>query len=226
MRVLFIFFALLFSNACSSQTKIFIGAGVNQSSFATGTVTQRTTDKTTTSGQTSWLATTHIEKKLSSSYAAFAGLDFYAAKARVRRTDFSSTDERDITINYLMIPIGVSGKIFSTKTGGGFIAFGAYASYALSGREKGTYSFATNSTSVIYNNIQIRSSNPNQISPTVVNPFDLGALVEAGLNIHKFRISARYLRGLSTVMTNPDLYSSRYYSQSLALVLNYQCFSF
>jgi len=206
-----------------AQTKIFIGGGLSQSSFASGTATQKPFDKTSSSGLISGLANVQIEKSVFKSYTVFTGLGFNSARAHISRTGFSSTDERDITIDYLMIPIGISRKIFTTKAGIGWCSLAGYAAYAISGIEKGVYTYLNNSPSIIYNKVQIRSNNPDQSSPTVVVPFDFGLQAEVGFDINRFRICTKYLWGLKGVMANPDLYSSQYFNRTFTIALNYQC---
>lgn len=203
-----------------------MGGGISHSSFASGTSSQNTSDRVSSSSLISGLANMQIERSIKKSYKVFTGLTYHVARAHISRTTFSSVDERDVSLDYLMVPVGISRKLFSSKAGIGWCSLAGYAAYAISGYEKGLFTFSGNNPSVVHNKIYIQSNNADRISPTVVVPFDFGLNAEVGFDCNRIRICAKYLRGFKGVMANPGFYDSKYFNQIFTLSVNFQAFTF
>jgi hypothetical protein len=221
-RISYFLLLVTFQPSFGQTTNISIEAGITHSNFAGGSTAANSFYHTTVAPVTTGFGGLCLQTNLRESYRFFASLYFGAKGAHVGRTDYSGADERNIFINYISIPISVGYKILSVKHGGLWTALGVYGALAVSGIEKGTYVFLTNSPSVVYNNIKIRSTNPDQVSPTNVRPFDWGVHASLCYEMRKIQLAINYSAGFAGVLTNSSLYDRQYYNNNISLIAGYR----
>ena len=140
---------------------------------------------------------------------------------RLEKEGFGNKSSRFIELHYVEVPIAVirqwnAGKNFTAFAGGGM-----YIARAFRGVEKGeeTSSFGT---SYIYNSVEFSSHNEkNDGLPTIVNPFDYGFNVVAGLQRQSIQLLASYGHGLQRVFPKSLVFEEKFTNRVFSLSVVY-----
>lgn len=75
---------------------------------------------------------------------------------------------------------------------------------------------------VIYNPVEFRSHNPsNDGQPTIINPFDYGFTLIAGMERGKIRLLLKYSEGLQRVFPKSLVFEEKYTSRAISLSATY-----
>jgi hypothetical protein len=210
----------------TAQIKFLIETGAFRSTFASGPV-KSSSEITDTKAVWTLGIRALIEKPVSGSLCFVTGISYDTKGSRFMRSYYANIiSERDIFIDYLVVPVGVSGKL---PLGKHFLSLGMniYLARPLRGYEIGIS--ATTTTGVysygyIYNRIEIRSANnsPGQLHPTLISDFDYGAEASAQVHIKKFRLGVKCTRGFTGVLANGHLYDRQYYNSGIGLTVGYR----
>ncbi|MES2329456.1 MAG: outer membrane beta-barrel protein [Bacteroidota bacterium] len=214
--------------ACSclvhAQFKYQLEAGATLSSFRAGTDNANIfLANTSASANLNYHIAVMGDIPLRGRFGFYTGVSFDNRGAGFLQPKYNDRDQRDISIQYLGIPAGISYELCSTKKISIRPALGVYGAFALGGREKGIYySSINNSNATIFNAIYIRSENNSQTLPTSVKPFDWGAQASVQAIIGRCSVSLQYTHGIKGVLTNPSLYDRQYYNSSLGLFFGYR----
>lgn len=206
-----------------SQTRTIIEVGGILSTFHSGEINGNSFVKSEAKSYISYHARISINFILKNRFQIYSGLTYDKRGASFSQIKNADRDNRDIIINYISIPIGISYTLIKVKKISIMSSLGGYCAYAISGKEKGIYFDAgTNSNSVIYNSIQINNSNQNKTLPTIIKPLDWGAQAAISILTRKISLSLEYSAGLNGILSNAKLYDRQYYNRSLGLSLGYQ----
>ena len=217
-----ILLAITLSSFIGSQAQIRIGVqgGYNHARLSPR---QSSSDiySYSTSGFRGFNAGAVAEIKVSQNWIFRPALLVNGKGTRLEKTGFGNKSSRFIELHYVEVPIAIihkwnTGKNFNVFAGGGM-----YIARAFRGVEKGeeTSSFGT---SYIYNSVEFSSHNEkNDGLPTIINPFDYGFNVVAGVQRESIQLLASYGHGLQRVFPKSLVFEEKFTNRVFSLSVVY-----
>lgn len=137
--------------------------------------------------------------------------------ARLEKTGFSDKSSRFIELHYIEVPIVVVHKWNVSKSSTAFAGAGMYIARAFRGVEKGEGT-SLSGPYYIYNSVEFSSHNEeNDGHPTIINPFDYGFNVVAGVQRQSLQLLASYGHGLQRVFPKSLVFEERFTNRVFSL---------
>jgi hypothetical protein len=218
-----IFLLATFSLACLStkaQLQLGIQGGYNQPWFSP-TTSINTNYTYTTSPFRGFQVGIYAEKKLSRNWLLRSGLLIDGKGTRLKRTSSFDTTSRFIELHYLEVPVSFVRQWKVGKRLFAFVGAGGYVATAIRGVEKGEgKSFG--GPFFIYNRVEFHSQNPESDGkPTVINPFDYGYKLLAGIERGSIQVLLSYSQGLQRIFPKSLVFEEKFTTRTLSLSATY-----
>lgn len=157
------------------------------------------------------------EMKVSENWIFRPALLVNGKGARLEKTGFGNKDSRFIELHYVEVPIAVVHKWNVGKSFTAFAGAGMYIARAFRGVEKGEGT-SRSGPYYIYNQVEFSSHNKeNDGHPTIINPFDYGINLVAGVQRQSIQLLAGYGHGLQRVFPKSLVFEERFTNRFLSL---------
>lgn len=210
-------FSFIYAGA---QIRIGVQLGYNNSRFSPN---QTSSDifSYSTSGLRGFQAGAVTEISISKSWVLRPAVLINGKGARLKETGFSDTSSRLIELHYVEIPVSVVHKWNTGKNSFAFAGAGLYLARAFRGVEKGEgHSIA--GPYYIYNSIKFRSKNKeNDGLPTIVEPFDYGFNLLAGVERQSLQLIVSYGQGLQRIFPKSLVFEEKFTNRVFSLSAAY-----
>lgn len=215
MKIILLAITLSCFIGAQAQVRIGVQGGYNHARLSPGQSSSNLYSYST-SGFRGFNAGAVAEIKVSENWILRPALLINGKGTRLETTGFANTSKRFIELHYLELPIAVihkwnAGKKFTAFAGGGM-----YIARAFRGIEKGEAT-SLGGPSYIYNRVKFSSHNENSVLPTVINRFDYGFNVMAGVQRKSMQLLVSYGKGLQRVFPKSPVFEDRFTNRVFSL---------
>jgi hypothetical protein len=154
------------------------------------------------------------------------GLLINGKGTRLEKEGMSSTSSRFIELHYLEVPLSFAHQWKTGKDWSAFAGVGGYVARAVRGVEKGK-GISLGGPYLVYDRVEFRSQNrSNDGHQTIINPFDYGFSLTAGVVRRNLQLSLSYSQGLQRVFPKSlvfeDKFTTRMFSLSVAYYFGFR----
>jgi len=139
------------------------------------------------------------------------------------RRSWVDTSARGIWLQYVEVPVPIAYQVILGRKVTGFVGAGLYAAQAFSGIERGEEKTLTGEYG-IYNEVEFGTHNDGpviQMLPTIVQPFDYGFTILAGIELKSVQLVLTYSNGLQPLLPNEKPYNGNYTNSGLTISAAY-----
>ena len=141
----------------------------------------------------------------------------------LNRQSWFDTSSRGIWLQYVEVPVTLVYQVILSRKVTGFVGAGLYVAQAFSGIEKGEEKTGTGEYG-IYNEVEFGTHNDGpviQMLPTIVQPFDYGFTILAGIELKSVQLLLTYSHGLQPLLPNGKPYNGNYTNSGLTISAAY-----
>jgi outer membrane protein with beta-barrel domain len=226
MRIFLLTIVCLCSICVEAQWRIGIQGGYNRARFSPSSASTEDNSLIIYTYTTSPLGSVQIgivtDVQLASSWLLRSGVMINGKGTRfTKESVFSDSSSRFVEVGYLEVPLTMVHQ-WKMSNDWRFVAgAGVYAARALRGVEKGEGVSLGGGLYGIYNFLKFRTTNPDNTGlPTIINPFDYGFILTAGIEHRGIQFLLSYGHGLQqlfpTSLVCDDKFTTRVLSISAA----------
>ena len=170
-----------------------------------------------TSGLSGFQAGAVFEMKVSEYWIFRPSLLINGKGTRLEKAGMGITDSRFIQLHYVEIPISFVRSWTAGKDAFVFTGAGLYFARVVRGVEKGEGSSSSGSYS-FHNSVEFSSDNKeNDGHPTIINPFDYGFNLLAGVERRNIQLIMSYGQGLARVFPKSLVFEEKFTNRVLSL---------
>ncbi len=174
-----------------------------------------------TSGLSGFQAGAVFEMKVSENLILRPSILINGKGTRLEKTGMDRIDSRFIQLHYVEIPISLVRSWNADKDVFFFAGAGLYFARIVRGVEKGEGSSLSGSYS-FHNSVEFSSDNKeNDGHPTIVNPFDYGFNILAGVERRNIQLIMNYGQGLERVFPKSLVFEEKFTNRVLSLSVVY-----
>lgn len=220
MRI-FLFATLCLVCLCAkAQLQLGLQAGYNDPWFSPGS-SASTNYTYTTSSYRGFQAGIIAGEKLSENWFFRSGLLVNGKGTRLKKESSFDTSSRLIELHYLEVPLSFVHQWKAGKHLVVLVGAGGYAARAIRGVEKGEGK-SYDGPFFIYNVVEFRSRNPqNDGQPTIINPFDYGFTLQAGIGQGNIQLLLLYSQGLQRVFPKSLVFEDKFTTRTFSVAGTY-----
>jgi outer membrane protein with beta-barrel domain len=217
MKIQLLTFIILFSIFTQAQIQVGIQAGYNHA-YLTPNSSYSTTYTYTSSPFAGFQAGVVIETGLAENWNFRSGLMISDKGTRLRKEGFGYPSAWSIELYYLEIPLSVVRRWKISKSSWSIFAGGGlFASRGVRGLEKGQ-GVSLNGTYDISDYVEFRSKNKgNDGRPTIINPYDYGCMIIAGVQRRKIQLLLSYEHSLHRLFPTSLVFEHKFAFRVISL---------